>query len=190
MHVVVAVFFLSGRMHDIKFWRECHLLAPIVGFLSLRKNIELHRLGHGWIQDRLGGGVEKRKRGGLAPRFKGEFPWQSRGGGERQGPKRGFTPPAHSSPQAPGTPPFANRLESQRLASCQRVSRACARNHAPSQHQAPSPTSTATITASSLTQLIPSRRRVGCCSTTSLPHSHCCLPLQPKTRQQPSLVPV
>jgi hypothetical protein len=34
----VTVFFLSGKnlhpgpMHDSKFWKECHLLAPIVGF--------------------------------------------------------------------------------------------------------------------------------------------------------------
>jgi hypothetical protein len=44
---IEAVFFLSGRnlhpgpMHDSKFWKECHLLAPIVGFSHLEKT--LHR---------------------------------------------------------------------------------------------------------------------------------------------------
>jgi hypothetical protein len=37
-------FFLSGRnlhlgpMHDTKIWKECHLLAPIVGFFTQKKH--------------------------------------------------------------------------------------------------------------------------------------------------------
>jgi hypothetical protein len=40
-----AVFFLSGRnlhpgpMHDSKFWKECHLLAPTVGFSHSEKTL-------------------------------------------------------------------------------------------------------------------------------------------------------
>jgi hypothetical protein len=39
------VFFLSGRnlhpgaMHDSEFWKECHLLAPIVGFSHSEKTL-------------------------------------------------------------------------------------------------------------------------------------------------------
>jgi hypothetical protein len=45
IHQLQSVFFLSGRnlhpgpMHDSKFWRECHLLAPIVGFFHSEKTL-------------------------------------------------------------------------------------------------------------------------------------------------------